>query len=101
MAILIGLAVGILVGMWQGYWVAYVGIPAFIVTLAGMLLFRGLQLIILNAESIVVPDAFQKIANGYLPEIGGRECPTTSSRSCSRCSPSASWLGWRWRVEET
>ena len=75
MAILIGLAVGILVGMWQGYWVAYVGIPAFIVTLAGMLLFRGLQLIILNAESIVVPDAFQKIANGYLPEIGGQGMP--------------------------
>jgi putative multiple sugar transport system permease protein len=70
MAILVGLAVGILVGIWQGYWVAYVGIPAFIVTLAGMLLFRGLQLIILNAESITVPDAFQKIANGYLPEIG-------------------------------
>lgn len=70
MAILVGLAVGILVGIWQGYWVAYVGIPAFIVTLAGMLLFRGVQLIILNAESIVVPDAFQKIANGYLPEIG-------------------------------
>ncbi len=70
MAILVGLAIGILVGIWQGYWVAYVGIPAFIVTLAGMLLFRGLQLIILNAESITVPDAFQKIANGYLPEIG-------------------------------
>src|SRR5688572_21913654 len=34
-AILLGLALGILVGMWQGYWVAYVGIPAFIVTLAG------------------------------------------------------------------
>ena len=46
------------------------GIPAFIVTLAGMLLFRGLDLMILNAESIVVPEAFQKIANGYLPERG-------------------------------
>ncbi|WP_377645267.1 multiple monosaccharide ABC transporter permease [Oryzobacter terrae] len=68
--ILLGLALGILVGMWQGYWVAYVGIPAFIVTLAGMLLFRGLDLMILNAQSIPVPDAFQKIANGYLPEMG-------------------------------
>jgi len=71
-AILFGLALGILVGLWQGFWVAYVGIPAFIVTLAGMLLFRGLDLMILNAESIVVPESFQKIANGYLPEIGGR-----------------------------
>ena len=69
-AILLGLALGILVGMWQGYWVAYIGIPAFIVTLAGMLLFRGLDLMILEAQSIPVPDAFQKIANGYLPEMG-------------------------------
>lgn len=70
LAILLGLALGILVGMWTGYFVAYWGIPAFIVTLAGMLLFRGLDLMILNAESIVVPEAFQKMANGYLPELG-------------------------------
>ncbi|QGN58303.1 multiple monosaccharide ABC transporter permease [Nostocoides sp. HKS02] len=69
-AILLGVAVGILVGIWQGFWVAYVGIPAFIVTLAGMLLFRGLDLMILNAESIPVPDSFQKMANGYLPDLG-------------------------------
>jgi putative multiple sugar transport system permease protein len=69
-AILLGIAMGILVGVWQGYWVAYVGIPAFIVTLAGMLLFRGLDLMILNAQSIPVPDAFQKIANGYIPDMG-------------------------------
>jgi len=69
-AILLGLAIGALVGVWQGYWVAYVGIPAFIVTLAGMLLFRGLDLIILNAQSIPVPEDFQKIANGYLPDMG-------------------------------
>ena len=75
LAILLGMALGILVGLWQGYWVAYVGIPAFIVTLAGMLLFRGLDLMILNAESIVVPEDFQKIANGYLPEIGGPGMP--------------------------
>ncbi len=74
-AILLGIALGILVGMWQGFWTAYVGIPAFIVTLAGMLLFRGLDLMILNAESIVVPEDFQKIANGYLPEIGGPGMP--------------------------
>ena len=41
--ILLGLAVGALVGAWQGFWVAYVGIPAFIVTLAGMLIFRGVN----------------------------------------------------------
>ena len=52
LAILLGLLVGALVGAWQGYWVAYVGIPAFIVTLAGMLIFRGLTLIVLNNEPI-------------------------------------------------
>jgi len=70
MAILLGIVIGILVGMWQGFWVAYVGIPAFIVTLAGMLLFRGLDLMILNAVSITVPPEFQAIANGYLPAVG-------------------------------
>ena len=41
---LAAIAVGLAVGCWQGFWVAYVGIPAFIVTLAGMLIFRGLTL---------------------------------------------------------
>jgi len=70
MAILLGLVVGIIVGAWQGFWVAYVGIPAFIVTLAGMLLFRGLDLMMLNASSVGVPDGFQIIANGFIPEMG-------------------------------
>jgi putative multiple sugar transport system permease protein len=69
-AIVLGLVVGLLVGAWQGYWVAYVGIPAFIVTLAGMLLFRGLDLIMLDASSIAVPEGFQTIANGFIPEMG-------------------------------
>ncbi len=70
LAILLGLAVGVLVGAWQGYWVAYVGIPAFIVTLAGMLLFRGLDLMMLDASSVAVPEGFQTIANGFLPDVG-------------------------------
>ena len=70
LAILLGLFVGVLVGAWQGFWVAYVGIPAFIVTLAGMLLFRGLDLMMLNASSVAVPDEFQVIANGFIPEMG-------------------------------
>jgi putative multiple sugar transport system permease protein len=69
-AILLGLLIGVAVGAWQGFWVAYVGIPAFIVTLAGMLLFRGLDLMILGAQSIPVPEEFQAIANGYLPAVG-------------------------------
>ncbi|MGO3320428.1 MAG: ABC transporter permease subunit, partial [Microbacterium gubbeenense] len=50
--VLAAIVVGIIVGMWQGFWVAYVGIPAFIVTLAGMLLFRGLTYLVLDNVSL-------------------------------------------------
>jgi putative multiple sugar transport system permease protein len=65
--ILGAIAVGALVGVWQGYWVAYVGIPAFIVTLAGMLLFRGMALMTLQNSNIgPFPDEFRAIGNGFL-----------------------------------
>jgi putative multiple sugar transport system permease protein len=70
LAILFGLGVGALVGAWQGFWVAYIGVPAFIVTLAGMLLFRGANQYIGNADSVPVPEAFKKIGAGYLNEVG-------------------------------
>ena len=66
-AVLIGLAVGLLVGMWQGFWVAYVGIPAFIVTLAGMLLFRGLAIVLVGETVAGLPQGFIRISNGSLP----------------------------------
>ena len=50
--VLAGLAVGAVIGAWQGFWGAYVGIPAFIVTLAGMLLFRGLTGLVLDNLSL-------------------------------------------------
>jgi len=60
------LATGVLVGVWQGFWVAYVGIPAFIVTLAGMLIFRGLTLQVLNNVSLSpFPATYQKVASGF------------------------------------
>lgn len=66
-AILGAIFVGSLVGMWQGFWVAYVGIPAFIVTLAGMLLFRGLALMTLQNSNIgPFPDQFRAIGNGFV-----------------------------------
>jgi putative multiple sugar transport system permease protein len=70
-AILIGLAVGGLVGAWQGYWVAYVGIPAFIVTLAGMLVFRGLALVIVGETVAGLPSQFIAISKGSLPNFLG------------------------------
>ncbi len=68
--ILLGLAIGTLVGMWQGMWVAYVGIPAFIVTLSGMLLFRGANQFVGKSNTIPVSEDFQVIGAGYLPEVG-------------------------------
>jgi putative multiple sugar transport system permease protein len=65
--ILGAILVGAIVGVWQGFWVAYVGIPAFIVTLAGMLLFRGMALLTLQNSNIgPFPDEFRAIGNGFL-----------------------------------
>ncbi|GGO24771.1 multiple monosaccharide ABC transporter permease [Micromonospora parathelypteridis] len=69
-AILFGLAIGAIIGAWQGFWVAYIGVPAFIVTLAGMLLFRGGNQFIGNAQSVPVPEGFREIGSGFLPEFG-------------------------------
>src|SRR5215218_6382931 len=72
MGILAALAVGIAVGAWQGFWVAYIGIPAFIVTLAGMLLFRGLtQEVLDNISLSPFPAEYTKIANGFLNGLLG------------------------------
>lgn len=68
--VLLGLALGVVIGAWQGFWVAYVGIPAFIVTLAGMMLFRGLNQFVGKSNTIPVPEDFQYLGAGYLPEIG-------------------------------
>jgi putative multiple sugar transport system permease protein len=70
--ILAALAVGLAVGAWHGFWVAYVGIPAFIVTLAGMLLFRGLTLQVLDNISLSpFPAEYQRTASGFLNGLLG------------------------------
>jgi putative multiple sugar transport system permease protein len=70
MGILAGLVLGAVIGAWQGFWVAYVGIPAFIVTLAGMLLFRGANQFVGKSNTVPVPGDFKYIGAGYLPEAG-------------------------------
>ncbi|WGD37194.1 multiple monosaccharide ABC transporter permease [Lysinibacter sp. HNR] len=80
-AILLAIVVGALIGAWQGFWVAFVGIPAFIVTLAGMLIFRGLTLVLLTGGTISgLPADFTAIGAGWLPgylgEMGGRDTLT-------------------------
>jgi putative multiple sugar transport system permease protein len=70
LAIVLGLVLGALVGAWQGWSVAYVGIPAFIVTLAGMLIFRGANQVIGNSTTVPVPRDFTFLGGGFLPEVG-------------------------------
>ena len=71
LAVVLCLLLSIGIGAWHGFWVAYVGIPAFIVTLSSMLLFRGLTLVVLEGQTVGgLPDNFKKIGNGFLPEVG-------------------------------
>ena len=67
-ALLVTIVVGAFIGAWQGYWVAYFGIPAFIVTLAGMLIFRALTLTVLGNQGIgPFPDGVRTLSNGFTP----------------------------------
>lgn len=70
-AVILCLAMGALAGAAQGFFIAYGGIPSFIVTLAGMLIFRGLTEIFLEGQTLgPFPEGLQKVANGFLPEVG-------------------------------
>jgi putative multiple sugar transport system permease protein len=70
--ILAALATGLVIGAWHGFWVAYIGIPAFIVTLAGMLLFRGLtQQVLGNISLSPFPAEYQQVATGFLNGLLG------------------------------
>jgi putative multiple sugar transport system permease protein len=70
LGIVVGLVVGILVGAWQGFWVSRIMVPAFIVTLAGMLIFRGLNQVIGQSNTVPVPEGFKVIGRGYIPQVG-------------------------------
>jgi putative multiple sugar transport system permease protein len=70
-AIVLCLILGAIVGAWQGFWIAYFGIPAFIVTLAGMLIFRGAAEIALQNQQISpFPNDFRVMGSGFLPAFG-------------------------------
>ena len=77
LAILVMALVGIVIGAWQGFWIAYVRIPPFIVTLAGMLVFRGLSNVVLNGMTVSIKEkeTFVKLfgggANCYIPDFFG------------------------------
>ncbi|KFG70387.1 multiple monosaccharide ABC transporter permease [Microvirga sp. BSC39] len=68
------LIVGGLIGAAQGYWVAYFKVPSFIVTLAGMLVFKGLTLALLGGMSVgPFPVVFQRLSSGFIPDVFGGE----------------------------
>lgn len=77
-AVLTMLVIGILIGMWQGFWIAYVKVPPFIATLAGMYAFRGLSNVVLQGMTVSIKsDAFIKVFGGgadcYVPDLFGGE----------------------------
>jgi len=69
-AILAALGIGLLVGLWQGYWIAFKGVPAFIVTLAGWGMFRGMVILVTGGQTIApLHDSFTAIGVGYIPQL--------------------------------
>jgi len=69
--ILIIVGLGILIGLGNGFLVANVGLPAFVATLAGMMIFRGALLVFTQGTGtiIIMNDTFNAIGNGYIPDI--------------------------------
>ncbi|WP_448474999.1 multiple monosaccharide ABC transporter permease [Martelella sp. FLE1502] len=91
---------GMLIGAWQGYWVAYWRIPSFIVTLAGMLIFRGLSLWILNGQSVgPFPGSFQLLSTGFVPDLFGVGRPNMTALVAGIIAAGAIvYLAWRSRA---
>jgi D-xylose transport system permease protein len=72
LAIVAGIAVGALIGVFQGYWVAYWGVPSFVVTLAGLLIFRNASFIVASGRTIgPLNETFQVLGGGLSGAIGG------------------------------
>ena len=71
LAIIIALALGTLIGLWNGFLVAKMNLPAFVATLAGMLIFRGALLQVTSSTgTIIIPNRiFNMISNGFIPDI--------------------------------
>lgn len=78
LAVIVMLAIGLLVGMFQGFWIAYIKVPPFIATLAGMYAFRGLSNVVLQGYTVSVENqTFLNVFGGgatcYIPDFLGGE----------------------------
>ena len=69
-AVAIAILAGILLGAWQGFWTAYMNVPSFVVTLGGLLAFRGIGLVITNGLTLApFNDSFVEIGQGFIPPL--------------------------------
>jgi len=77
---IVSILAGAVIGAAQGWFVAFRKIPSFIVTLAGMLVFKGLTLALLAGQSVgPFPVAFQRLSSGFIPDpLGGDTLRLTS-----------------------
>ncbi|MDI9509001.1 MAG: sugar ABC transporter permease [Bacillota bacterium] len=78
LAVIFMLIIGIAIGAWHGFWIAYIKVPPFIATLAGMLIFRGLSNVVLNGLTVSITNqTFTKLFGGgadcYVPDIFGMD----------------------------
>ena len=76
LAVIVMLLVGLAIGMFQGFWIAWISVPPFIATLAGMYAFRGLSNVVLNGYAVGINDeTFLKVFGGgadcYVPDLIG------------------------------
>jgi putative multiple sugar transport system permease protein len=95
----LALVLGALIGAWQGFWIAYVRIPAFIVTLAGMLVFRGATMVVLGGESIgPLPESLRALASGFVPDIGDTGVHVPTMVLAVAAAAVLVWLRWRTRA---
>ena len=99
--IVLSLAAGIGIGAVQGYWIAYWRIPSFIVTLAGMLVFRGLTLWLLAGQSVgPFPKGFQLLSTGFIPDLLGSGKPNVTALVLGALAAAAIlWLSVRSRAK--
>lgn len=67
-SLLICILIGLILGAWHGFWISKIKVPAFIATLSGLLVLRGLTIVILDGKTLApFPDVYQFIASGFLP----------------------------------
>jgi putative multiple sugar transport system permease protein len=69
LALIVCLLCGLIIGIWQGFWIAIVNLPPFIATLGGMLIFRGITLVLLQGKTLApLPNSYVQISSGYIPD---------------------------------